>query len=196
MITRNFHNEDHWNPLARAVDHVYLGGRKTPGLADIVGASSPRKWEERAGYALSGAVVVYTGLALAHFSIKLRLYTEQDWEDWHAFRPTVERLPRAYARSGALDIVHPITQHLGIRAIVVEEILQPEQTNDGEWTIELKVIEYRSPVVSVAKAEGAAATPQDPEDARLRDISGKLSNAGIGFIDNAALDALSALGQR
>lgn len=155
-----------WNPIDEPQDWVDFSGQITPGLADIVGAGSPRRWDERESYGLSGATVVYHGLKLAHFSVKLRLYTTQHWDDWYAFKPFIDRVP-AGRRQGPLDITHPLLAQVGIRSVVVEDVLAAEQTDDGEWTIEIKLIEYRKPVLSLAKPDGAKATPADPEDAEL-----------------------------
>lgn len=160
-----------WNPIDEPQDWVDFAGRRTPGIAEVVGAGSPRNWDERDSYAVAGAFLVYHGKKLSHFSVRVRLYTQQDWADWWAFVPTISALPRRGRPAQAIDITHPILAAIPIRAVVVEDILQPEQTNDGEWTIEIKLIEFRPPIYSQAKAEGAVATPADPEDARLAELN-------------------------
>lgn len=157
-----------WNPITEPQDWVDFAGRSTPGIAEIVGAGSPRRWDERESYGLSGALVVYRGLKLAHFSVLLRLFTDQDWLDWYAFKPIVDKV-KIGKRQKALDITHPILDGLNIRAVVVEDVLQPEQIDHGVWQIEMKLIEYRVPHIALAKAEGAEATPADPEDAELQE---------------------------
>lgn len=156
-----------WNPLDEPQDWVDFAGQQTPGLADVVGAGTPRSWDERDSYAVAGAFLVYHGKKLSHFSVRVRLYTTQDWDDWWAFLPFINKLPRRGRPAQAIDITHPLLAALNIRAVVVEDILQPEQTADGEWTIEIKLIEFRAPVISVAKADAAKATPADPEDAEV-----------------------------
>jgi len=155
-----------WDPITDPVDYILLAGQKSPGLADVIGAGSPREWDIRKGHGISGANSVFTGLSLARFSVKLRLYTVQDWSDWHAWKPLVDKLPTRRGGegkdSGKLDISHPFLQMCGIKAAGVEDVLQPEQTADGEWTIEIKFIEFRRPKFGLAKPEGAAASPVDP----------------------------------
>lgn len=157
-----------WNPLTQSQDFVTLGGRRTPGLAEVVGAGSPRRWDERESYGVAGALVVYYGLKLSHFSVLVRLITDQDWLDWYAFKPLVDKKPLG-RRQGPLDIAHPITAGCGIHSVVVEDVLQPDQIEDGIWQVEIKLIEYRAPVSALAKAEGAEATPADPEDAIIEE---------------------------
>ena len=154
-----------WNPIADPCDYITLAGQKSPGLADVVGASDARKWDEREGFGLSGSFSVFRGRSLAKFSVMLRLYSEEDWEDWHAWKKLVQKLPTRRGGgkdSGTLDIWHPLLEDLDIKAVGVAEILQPVQTDHGEWTIEIKFIEFRQPKVTLAKPEGAAATPVDP----------------------------------
>ena len=155
-----------WNPLDNSLDKATIGGRLTPGICEIVGANSPRAWDERAGYGLSGAIVVFHGVKLSHFTIKFQLYTTQDWNDWHAFKPIVDKPPIG-TWQGPLDCAHPLLADLGIRSIVIEDVLVPEQSDDGVWTIELKVIEFRGPKGALAKPEGSAATPVDPKEQEI-----------------------------
>lgn len=159
-----------WNPITEPQDWVDFAGQQTPGIAEVIGASSPRKWDERDSYAISGAFLVFHGKQLAHFIVRLRLYSVEDWSDWHAFRPFIAPVPRRGRPAKAIDITHPILAELGIRSVVVEDILQPEQTADGEWTIDIKLIEFRAPVFTAAKADGAKATPADPEDQQLTEL--------------------------
>lgn len=163
-----------WNPITEPQDWVDFAGRATPGIAEIVGAGTPRRWDERESYGLSGAVVVYHGLKLSHFSVMVRLYNEQDWEDWFAFKPIVDKVPVG-RRQKAIAITHPQLAMLGIKAVVVEDVLQPEQIDDGVWQIEIKLIEYRAPYTALAKPEGAEATPGDPEDPEISELDNQAS---------------------
>jgi hypothetical protein len=164
-----------WSPLEQPVDFATVGGRRTPGLCDIEGAGSPRRWDERRGYGLSGATLVYRGLALASFTTKLRLYSPEDWQAWHDFAPVVSRPPTG-ERAQALDIVHPILEEVGIRSAVVEDVLAPRQTGEGEWTVEIRWKEFRRPEVTV--------TPVTTSSVRVD------SNAARGR--QAEIDALTA----
>jgi hypothetical protein len=150
-----------WNPLDEPYDKIWLAQVWSPGIADIAGASSPRKWEEREPHGSSGATVVFKGIGLAHFSVKLRLYTALDWDEWERFKPLVDKPPDD-KDPRAIDIWHPILVDQGIFSAVVEDVGPPEQTDDGEWTIEIKFSEYREPKPALAKLKGAKATPVDP----------------------------------
>jgi hypothetical protein len=155
-----------WNPLADPIDFFTLSGLRSPGVAELSGATSPRKWEERGGYGLSGATVVFRGVGLCYFTFRLKLYTETDWDDWLSWKSLVNRPPFG-TRPKAHDIWHPFLDQLGVTAAVVEEVTQPEQGESGEWTVSIKFIEFRKPVVALAKPVAAKATTADPVEADM-----------------------------
>lgn len=166
-----------FDPITSPIDTIELDGKKSPGLADIVGASSLREWIERGGYALTGGFSVFKKRKLAHFSVRIRLYTAQDWADWHAWRPLVDRIPTKRGgqqpASGYLRIAHPILEDLDIKACGVEKVSQPEQTADGEWTITIDFIEFRSPKLTLATPEATKPVPIDPVEQEIKDLSGQ-----------------------
>jgi hypothetical protein len=145
-----------WNPIEQPTDYALIAGKRTPGLCDVVGAGSPRAWDERRGYGLSGSTVVFRGTRLADFTLRLRLYTVDDWSAWAEFKPTVLR-PPAGERARALDIVHPQLAEVEIAACVIKDVKAPVKTSpEGEWTIEIMCQEFRRPVVAVAPIGSSA----------------------------------------
>jgi hypothetical protein len=162
-------------------DFVLLGGLKSPGLCDVQGAGSPRKWDQAAGYGLSGAVSRFLGNALSEFSIKFRLYgdpkvPDPDWQAWQAFEAVLMK-PPAGKHPRALDIWHPVLERLKIKSVGVVDVGQPYQSDDGEWTIEVKFIEYRRPKITLAKPEAAKATPTDPYDRIIDSLDQQIKEA-------------------
>lgn len=155
-----------WNPLEQPVDFATVAGRRTPGLCEIENVGSPRQWDERRGYGVSGATLVYRGLRLASFTMKLRLYTEADWQAWHDWKPVVDRPPTG-ERAQALDIVHPLLEEVGIRSAVVEDVIAPRQTADGEWTAEIRWKEWRRPVVTATAVTDSASSTVVESNAAL-----------------------------
>lgn len=163
-----------FDPTTSPVDYVLLEGKRSPGLATISGADNKSRWDERRGFALSGARVVYRGMGLARPTLTIRLYTAEDWAGWHRWRPLVQR-PPVGERATASDIWHPILEDLGVTAVVVENVLQPKQTTeDGEWTIEIKLIEHRAPVFTRELIEASATTPTDPVERRIAELNGQV----------------------
>jgi hypothetical protein len=163
-----------FDPLIAPVDSIVLAGQKSPGIAEVIGAGSPRKFDVRKGYGLSGGFVIFRGNELAEFVVKIRLYTVEDWVAWHLWRPLVDKPPIG-ERARALDIQHPQLEDLKIRSVVVKDVDQGEQTDDGEWTFTIKFLEYRSPKLALAKPEGSAATPRDPVDSIIEDLASQFT---------------------
>lgn len=154
-----------FRPLTDPVDYIVLAGLRSPGIATIEGAETPRNFDERRGFGVSFASLRFRGVSLARFKVLLRLYTEKHWDDWHEWksivaRPSSESNPRRgpiqRLTAPPMEIEHPILSDLGITSVVVENVVQPTQTDDGEWTIEIRCIEYRAPVIALETTEGAA----------------------------------------
>lgn len=173
-----------WSPLADPIDYVLIAGRRTPGIAEVVNASSPREWDERRAYGTIGARLVYRGSGLARFSIRLRFTAQADWDAWDEFAPLVARLPDTQ-RATALDVWHPLLEGLGIAALVIAEVVQPVRDgDDGAWIIELKCIEHRPPYRRVVPVDGSRAEPgtepQDEVDATIERLTGQLQALSAG----------------
>ena len=179
-----------FNPISEPVDKILLANRESPGLAVISNVDSPRRWDERRGYALSGARVVFRGIGLARPIVTLRFFTDADFAAWHDWRTIVERPPVGERGRLALDIWHPILEDLLITKVVVENVLQPKQVADGEWNIDIKFIEFRRPVPRLETAEAAAERPTDPRALTISNLRGQIANNGEGSI----LDSLAPLG--
>lgn len=162
-----------FNPVTDPIDYILLANRKSPGIAGVNAGNSPRRWDERRGYALSGARVVYRGIGLSRPVVTLRLYTAEDWEDWHSWKELVQRPPIG-ERAHAQDIWHPILEDLNIVSVVVEDLLQPKQTGDGEWSIDIKFIEYRRPVLNLEVIDGSAERSDDPVDQYIEELTGQV----------------------
>lgn len=159
-----------WDPITSPVDYVLLNEKKTPGIAEVIGAGSPRKLKKLEGYALSGGFVLFRGNQLAEFSVDLRLYSAQDWADWYAFKPLVDKVPVG-ERAKALSIWHPHLEDLGISAVLVSDVLQPKQTGNGEWTITIKFCEWRAPKRTLGKPDAAKQAPIDPIDEKIKALT-------------------------
>ena len=162
-----------FQPLKSPIDYFLLAGVKSPGLATIERASSARTWDERKGYGLSGATTVFRGVRLAHFVAKIRLYTDTDWADWSSFAVMLAKPPIG-ERPRQLEVWHPILEDLGITACGVEELKQPVQTADGEWTVEVAFIEYRKLAPALSVPDGAQAAPTDPIDRHIEDLAAQV----------------------
>lgn len=156
-----------WNPIDEPIDQFTVGGLPTPGIAELSGPNSPRAWEEMVGPGLSGARLVFRGLRPSHFSLKFRLRSREQWAQWDAFAKVVKKPPYG-KRPRAIDVVHPILASVGIRSVVVEDVIPPQQVEDGVWEAEIKVIEFRAPKPGHAAPEGSDDEPLDPVEQEIK----------------------------
>lgn len=158
------------------IDSIMLGGKRSPGLAVITGASIPRKWDIQQGYGFSGAVVIYTGDDVAKFTVRITLWLEEHYEEWLTFSNSVLAKPPKGQRPKALGIKHPLLNlaPLFISEVVVEDVTQLEQTEDDKWIAEIRLIQYRKPMPMLGKPNTSIdpAAPPKPtaEDAADREI--------------------------
>lgn len=153
------------------IDFAIVGGFITPGKIDIMGAGSPRNWDERMGYGWSGSFPVFTGLKLSKFQSRLRLYTTEDWNDWYAFSSVVEKPPYG-KRPRAIDIVHPLLAmpQVDIRSVVVTNVSQAEPIDDlGTWAIVIDWLVFRKPKITLAKPEASEVRPKDEIEQQIED---------------------------
>ena len=144
-----------FEPLTTPIDHILLSGERSPGIASVTGADSERELQERRGYGLGGAFVVYKGIKLIEPKVTLKLVTVDDWNDWHEWRPVLSRPPTG-RRPQALDIWHPILEDQGVTSVLVKKVGQPVPSDDGSWTITIDFKEYRRPQRALATADGSS----------------------------------------
>jgi hypothetical protein len=167
------------NPLRDAplYDFILLAGQQSPGRAKVAGASSPRNWDERKGYGLSGATIVYAGDGLAKFSVELFFWEEHHFDQWDLFAELLAKPPEGQSPT-AMDIEHPLlnAKPWNIHSVVVEDVGQlTEVGDDGEWSVEIKFKQHREAKRSVGKPKGSKSTPkqttaQSEADKAIQDL--------------------------
>lgn len=162
-----------FNPITSPVDYILLANQRSPGIATVSNVASPRMWDERRGFALSGARVVFRGIGLARPHVTLRLVSSADFDAWHEWRQLVQRPPLG-ERARAQDVWHPILEDLGIISVVVEDVLQPRQVEDGVWDIEIHFIEFRLPRVTLETVGSSETTPTDPVDRYIDELTSQV----------------------
>ncbi len=166
-----------YDPIVAPCDYILLAGQRSPGIAEVRGSSSKRAWDEREGFGISGSFSVFKGRRLSWFSVLLRLYSSEDWRGWYEWKRLVDAIPKRRGGgkdSGYLDIWHPWLEANDIRAVAVAEVMQPDQTADGEHTIEIKFLEWRHPKLTLATPAAAEATPVDPVEEHIGKLTKQL----------------------
>lgn len=129
-------------------DKIYLAGLWSPGRATIHGADSPRDWDIRKGYGFGGATVVFTGNNVSKFSVEIALWDPLQWAEWQIFSKLLEKPTVPFQRPVALGIYHPIlaAPPLNITEVVVENVTQFEQDDEGLWSCMINFIQYKKPL--------------------------------------------------
>lgn len=165
-------------------DFIAIGGKISPGVCEIVGASSPRKWDERKGYGVSGATLVYTGRGLGKFTANFTMWDDDDLDEWEEFADMLGK--EVTSRKGqSWAIAHPLVnlKPLSIMIVCVEDISQLTQMDDGGWKSSIKFIEYRAPkqIVSTPDkptpdAPNPTASAQDKADLQIQALKAQIES--------------------
>lgn len=173
-------------PLTDPVDYCLVGGEQTPGYAYPEGAALLFAWEEKKGHGFDGSGLVLTGKDLSSFNLIIELVSDQDWSDWYNFKAVLST-PPSPNNPKSLAFWHPFTAELGIESVIVHAIEQPKKVVDtGVWQVVIKLQEYRPPKKKPpAKASGTGSsgsarqgttTVDDPQDARIRELTGQVQD--------------------
>lgn len=163
-------------------DYIILAGEKSPGLATPAKAGSPRKWDKRDGYGLSGATLVYIGDDLAVFDVIIDLWTTEQFGEWARFAKLLEKAP-AGTRPKAMGIQHPLLNRspLKITEVVVFDVSQFEQDDYGLYTCSITFSCYRAPkpvlgkpLAAIPAASKPVPTAKDAADVEIQKLMGEL----------------------
>jgi hypothetical protein len=168
-----------------AREYVMIGGDRSPGKATIRGASSPRGWDERKGYALSGATLVPSGNPLGEFEILFEFWDETQIPLWYSFASKYfdesVRLVPGTLKPKALGIEHPILSAppLRITEAVVLDATQLDMDETGLWSCTVKFKRYRKALPALSPPDASIPAAQKPaptaQDAAEREIQEKLA---------------------
>jgi hypothetical protein len=161
-----------WNPIKNPINFYLLAGHTSPGTVVISGMGQPRVIIEIRAPGSAGATCVYAGWKPSHFSAIHTLTTEEDWLLWDNFR-TLLTLPARGQRGQALDFWHPFAQMFvpPIRAVLVEDVGQPQTQENGSETIEIKYAQFTKHRIQYSKPDAAKPVPEDALDKANREAT-------------------------
>ncbi len=158
--------------------YIVLGPLRSPGVATVRGLNSPRNWTKQQGFGYTGASLIFAGKDLAEFEVDIDLWEASQFVAWNAFAKIL--MPPLPGPAGlALGIKHPIVNGPpnNVHAVVVKDVSQPVQSDTGLWTYTIKFLEYRKPLIALARPiatiPDAAVTPPSPEDLEDAEVSAK-----------------------
>jgi hypothetical protein len=168
-------------------DFIVLAGAPSPGLAAVKKPDSPRKWDIRDGYGLSGAVVVFMGQGLsAKFDVDILAWETQHFIEWEVFARATLVNPPIGARPISMSIQHPLLNAapLSILQVVVTNVTQWEQDSDGGGLFmrTISFLQYRKPRPALVKPlEGPPGSPvavEKPVDPEALEIQANFATIG------------------
>jgi hypothetical protein len=171
-------------------DYIILAGAPSP-TAVVKGAGSPRRWDIRDGYGLTGSTVVFTGQGLAAFDVDIYAWEPEHFVLWQAFARLTLVNPPIGARPTSMSIAHPMLNDppLSIKQVVVTNVTQWEQDPEGGGLFcrTISFLEYRKPRPALVKPfEGPPGSPvnvKPPVDPEVAQIAA--NQATIAALGNA-----------
>lgn len=192
-----------WDPIRQPINKFLLQNNWSPGVCvGPEGANIARAIDERRGYGIDFAFVVFYGRKLAHFKTNLILASVKDWEEWQIWRALINVVPRRgavntaandnYDPACAMTIWHPQLAPLGITSCMVE--VEPQEQpvgTKGTYIVPIEFVQIVTrPRSAVAKLEASKDTPLDPLDQRIKDLTQQLT--GPDQVDQLAPRAAGA----
>lgn len=164
----------------------------SPGIAKVKNAGSPRNWDIRQGYGISGATLVFTGAGLSKFDVDIFIWQPDHWLLWELFSVLLTNPPPPPGvLPTSLGIDHPKLNKKPwlITKCVVEDVTSWEENDTGLSSLTIKMIAYRKakpallPPLEGPPGTGVAPVPLtaqqrinaslDAENAALRAQAGK-----------------------
>jgi hypothetical protein len=156
-------------------DYIVLGGKKSPGFAEVSDAKAVYDYHIHEAPFATGARMLFKRRALAKFSVRLHLFTREDLAALDTWRAVIDRVPDARRQANALDIEHPQLSAIGITSCVVMAVSQLEHDTFGGFYLTIDCMEFKGlPVPSQAAVEASKPTQLDPVDAEIITKTGVL----------------------
>lgn len=152
-----------------AWNRVQLGPYVVPGICTITGLAVGQDLDVKKQKGKDGAVMEDNGLEPAKFNIEVQI-NEALWPMFQEILPRIDPR-RAGASRSPLEIVHPLTDILNIREIVIKRVIptSPTASRGMKWVFEcLQWFPAPKPKKTTTKPKDAGRAALSPEDrARL-----------------------------
>jgi hypothetical protein len=168
--------------LSDPVDHILLGGQKSPGIAIVRSAKDKRSFKFHGVPFATGERVTFLKRELSEFEVVIKCFTSDDliaFDIWRqVFAAPDKRSVISDPDSGgkstkALDIWHPHLEVLDITAVNVLEVSQFEPADDtGIWQCTIKMRQFKGlPQQTMATVAGAIAAPLSKEEQLIQTLT-------------------------
>jgi|HubBroStandDraft_3_1064219.scaffolds.fasta_scaffold171502_2 hypothetical protein len=154
-----------------SIDYVVIGGDRSPGKVTVRGLKQPSGWDERKGYAMSGATLVPSGDPLANFDLFFEFWLVVHRKQWEAFygkyfalaaKLVAGSTASVIGPSGfpvrpnpqAIGVYHPLIQFNKIASCVVTNRGELHNDETGGWSQVISLRQYRKPVMALQRPIG------------------------------------------
>jgi len=140
-------------------DLVSLDTTVLPGLCDVT-CDLTRKVDARSAPGSNGGTIVDKGLQLATVEVKVRLWTQDQYDEWRDLAAVLIARRNATRGGRPFRIYYPSLDDLGVRKVTLLSIaaLRPAQPK-GVWEATLKFHEFAPPLTSASATHRATSTP-------------------------------------
>jgi len=140
-------------------DRLWLGGEEFPGLTTISGQGLQRKIDVKDAKGEDGGSIRDEGYQPARIQISIQIYSESDWQWLQELWPMITPRKKGGVRN-PLEILHPVTELLGIRHIYIDTIPVPKLA-DQILTVTFGAIEWIPEPKTVKKGAGTGGKNSD-----------------------------------
>lgn len=141
------------DPTSPELNYVVVNGVTSPGLATLTGVRRPYKWEEQQLWGRGGAVTLFRGPAICHFTLTITLFRREHFALWALFCKALG--PPTKLKPFVGQMAHPLLSAADIKAVGIESLGQPERQPNGRWIATIPCIEYRAPEPALVTPRGA-----------------------------------------
>lgn len=135
---------------------ISIGGRLSPGVCRVKGASRIYNWDKKKGPGAQGAVITYRGSDLSEFTLEWQLWDEDMLAEWEIF-VTVFDYDATKGEPKPVIMVHPSLQERRIKSAVAKKVGTPEHQGGGLFLVTVDCMQYaKPPAVNTTKTPAAA----------------------------------------
>jgi hypothetical protein len=131
---------------ASAWDTAILGGRRLPGLVKVEGEPG-RNIDVNTTPGSDGATIIDKGYAVAKPTIKVTIWTPQQWDDLQAILAIIAPKPGKSSKKPppAVPLVHPGANAVGINAVLIVGTPILQHVGKGVHEMSIKCVQWLKP---------------------------------------------------
>lgn len=135
----------------------------SPGVCKLKNVGSPRNWDIRPGYGISGATIFFMGNGISEFEVDIFIWEDPGhWIQWEAFSVLLTSPPSPPGTlPTSLGIGHPMLNKKPwlISKVVVADVGGWEVNDTGLWSLTIKFKQdRRAKPAGLAPLEGPPGT--------------------------------------